>query len=319
MKILVTGGAGYIGSHIVHLLKDKHDIVVLDSLVNGHEKSLPENVKFVKGCLSDTKLVDELFSKENLDAVVHLAAFIEAGESMGKPGKYFMNNTVNSFNLLEAMRKHDVKKIVFASTAAVYGQPKTIPITEDAEKDPTNYYGLSKLMIEQMLDAYRIYGIKNICLRFFNASGAAYGIGEDHDPETHLIPIILQVAQGKRDSISIFGTDYDTKDGTCIRDYVHVLDIAKAHELALEKDIEGKFNLGTNSGYSVKQVIEACREVTSQEIPAKEEARRSGDPATLVASYDKANEMLGWKPEHGLNSIVKSAWAWHNKHPEGFK
>jgi len=321
LRILITGGAGYIGSHIVRLLKDKHGITVYDCLINGHRESIPDDVKFVEGCLSDTKLLDEVFSKGNFDAVIHLAGFIEAGESMIEPEKYFRNNTVNGFNLLKAMRKHDVKRLVFASTAAVYGEPESLPITEEAGKKPTNYYGLSKLMFEQMLDTFEVYGFRSICLRFFNASGAGFGIGEHHNPETHLIPLVLQVALGKRESIKIFGTDYPTKDGTCIRDYVHVLDIAKAHELALEaleKGKSGKFNLGTNKRHSVKEVIETCREVTKHPIPAAEEARREGDPAVLVASFDKAFSELGWRPEKELKEIISSAWEWHSKNPEGF-
>ncbi|MDD4878245.1 MAG: UDP-glucose 4-epimerase GalE [Candidatus Nanoarchaeia archaeon] len=322
MKLLVTGGAGYIGSHIVHLLYNKHEIIVLDSLVHGHEKSIPKEVNLVRGCLSDTALLDKLFSENGFDAVVHLAGFIEAGESMQKPEKYFQNNTVNGFNLLNAMIKHNVKKIVYASTAAVYGQPKEIPIAEDAEKIPANYYGLSKLMFENMLDACKVHGIKNISLRFFNASGAGFGIGEHHEPETHLIPLILQVPLGKRDCIKLFGTDYPTEDGTCVRDYIHVLDIAKAHELALnalEKGKEGKFNLGSGRGYSVKEVIDAARVITNHPIPVKEEQRRAGDPAVLVASNRKAFEELGWNPEYGLKEIVLSAWEWHRNNPEGFK
>ncbi len=319
MKLLVAGGAGYIGSHIVHLLHKKHEITVFDSLVNGHKKSLPD-VKFVRGCLSDIPLLNKTFAEGNFDAVVHLAGFIEAGESMQKPERYFENNTLNSFNLLNAMIKHNVKKIVYASTAAVYGQPKEIPITEDAEKSPTNYYGLSKLMFEQMLDAMKVHGIKSISLRFFNASGASFGIGEHHEPETHLIPLLLFVALGKRGNNPLYGTDYPTHDGTCVRDYIHVLDIAKAHELALkalEEGREGKYNLGTGKGHSVKEVIEAAREVTGHAIPVKEEARRPGDPPFLVASSKKAEIELGWKPEHSLKEIVKSAWEWHRGNPEG--
>jgi len=320
MKLLLTGGAGYIGSHIAWLLKE-HDIVVYDSLINGHRESLPPGIVLVRGCLSDKKLLDETFSRNKFDAVLHLAGFIEAGESMKEPAKYFSNNTVNGLNLLKAMRKHEVKKIVYASTAAVYGEPKEIPIKEAADKAPTNYYGLSKLMFEQMLDAFEVYGIKSISLRFFNASGAAFGIGEHHMPETHLIPLVLQAALGQKDSIRIFGTDYGTKDGTCVRDYVHVLDIARAHKLALEaleKSIAGKYNLGTNKGYSVKEVIEDSRDVTKCDIKAVEEERRPGDPAVLVASFDKAKKELGWQPEHGLNSIIKSAWQWHKNNPDGF-
>lgn len=321
MNVLVTGGAGYIGSHIVHLLYKKHNITVLDSLINGHERSLPD-VKFVKGCLSDTALLDNVFKEGKFDAVIHLAGFIEAGESMQNPEKYFQNNTFNGFNLLNAMLKHNVKKIVYASTAAVYGQPKEVPITEDAEKNPTNYYGLSKLMFEQMLDAMKVHGLKSISLRFFNASGAAFGIGEHHNPETHLIPLILQVPLGKRNCIKLFGNDYPTPDGTCVRDYIHVLDIAKAHELALnalEKGNEGKYNLGTGKGYSVKEVVDVAREITGHNIPVKEEQRRAGDPPFLIASSKKAKEELGWEPKHSLKEIVKDAWEWHKKNPDGFQ
>ena len=321
MKLLVTGGAGYIGGHIVHLLHKKHEITVFDSLVGGHKASLP-NIHFVKGCLSDTALLDRTFAEGKFDAVLHLAGFIEAGESMQKPEKYFQNNTVNGFNLLNAMIKNNVKKIVYASTAAIYGQPKEVPITEDAEKVPTNYYGLSKLMFENMLDACKVHGIKNISLRFFNASGAGFGIGEHHEPETHLIPLILQVPLGKRDCIKLFGNDYPTKDGTCVRDYIHVLDIAKAYELALkaiEQGKEGKYNLGTGKGHSVKEVIAVAKEVTKLPIKVIEEARRDGDPPFLIASGEKAMKELGWKPEYSLKEIVQSAWEWHRKNPDGFK
>ncbi|MFH1065925.1 MAG: UDP-glucose 4-epimerase GalE [Nanoarchaeota archaeon] len=321
MKLLVTGGAGYIGSHIVHLLHKKHEITVFDSLVGGHKDSLPD-VKFVNGCLSNTELLDKTFAEGEFDAVLHLAGFIEAGESMQKPEKYFQNNTVNGFNLLNSMIKYNVKKIIYASTAAVYGQPKEIPITEEAEKVPTNYYGLSKLMFENMLDAMKVHGLKSISLRFFNASGADFGIGEHHEPETHLIPIILQAAQGKRDCIKLFGTDYDTSDGTCVRDYIHVLDIAKAHELALnaiEEGKEGKYNLGTGKGHSVKEVIGVAKEVTKLPVKVIEEGRRAGDPPFLIASGEKAEKELGWKPEYSLKEIVDSAWEWHRKNPEGFK
>lgn len=320
MKVLVTGGAGYIGSHIVHLLHKKHEITVFDSLINGHKKSLPD-VKFVKGCLSDTALLDKVFSEGSFDAVMHLAGFIEAGESMQKPEKYFQNNTLNGFNLLNAMIKHNVKKIVYASTAAVYGQPKEIPITENAETKPTNYYGLSKLMFENMLDAMNVHSVKSISLRFFNASGAGFGVGEHHEPETHLVPLVLFAALGKN-SLKLFGTDYGTKDGSAVRDYVHVLDIAKAHSLALkalEEGKEGKYNLGTGKGHSVKEVIEAAREVTGHAIPVKEEARRPGDPPFLIASSKKAENELGWKPEYSLKEIVKSAWEWHRENPDGFE
>jgi len=321
MNLLVTGGAGYIGSHIVHLLHKKHEITVFDSLVGGHKDSLPD-VKFVKGCLSNTELLNKTFTDGRFDAVFHLAGFIEAGESMQKPEKYFQNNTVNGFNLLNTMLKHNVKKIIYASTAAVYGQPKELPITEEAEKVPTNYYGLSKLMFENMLDAMKVHGLKSISLRFFNASGAGFGIGEHHEPETHLIPLVLQAALGKRDCIKLFGTDYPTSDGTCVRDYIHALDIAKAHELALnalEQGKEGKYNLGTGKGHSVREVINVAKEVTKLPINVKEEARRAGDPPFLIASGNKAEKELGWKPEYSLKEIVESAWDWHMKNPGGFK
>jgi len=321
MKILVTGGAGYIGSHIARLLEKEHSIVVYDNLVNGHRESIPSNVKLVKGCLSDATLLDKTFSEEKFDFVIHAAGFIEAGESMTNPGKYFWNNTANGLNLLNTMVKHNVKKIVYASTAAVYGNPKTIPIPEEAEKKPTNYYGLSKLMFEQIMDTFKVHGVQSIALRFFNVSGAAFGIGEYHEPETHLIPLILQVPLGKRKEIKIFGTDYETKDGTCIRDYIHVMDIARAHKLALEtlmRGKEGKFNLGSGGGYSVKEVIEAAREVTGHPIPSVETERREGDPAILIASNEKAKKELGWQPEIGLKEIISSAWEWHRNNPDGF-
>ncbi len=321
MNILVTGGAGYIGSHIVHMLAAQNDIVVYDSLIKGHAGSLPESVELVKGCLSDTRLLDETFALHKFDAVIHLAAFAEVGESMKEPEIYFKNNVVNSINLLSAMRQHNVKKIVFASSAAVYGEPKEIPITENHEKNPTSYYGMTKLMMEQVIEAYAVYGIKGISLRFFNAAGAGFGIGEHHDPESHLVPIILQAALGQRESIHVYGSDYPTKDGTCIRDYIHVLDIAKAHKLALKalgKGVTGSYNLGTCKGNSVLEVINMARGITGKEIKAVFEARRAGDPAVLVASNQKAKEVLGWTPEYGLKEIIRSAWEWHSSHPRGF-
>ena len=322
MKILVTGGAGYIGSHVVHLLKDNHEIVVYDSLVKGYRHNVPENVQFIKGCLSNIKLLGEVFSKHKFDAVLHLAGSIEVSESMKIPEKYFENNTVNSLNLLNLMKKFSVKKIVFASTAAVYGNPETLPLIEAAKKEPTNYYGLSKLMIEQILDSFsKVYGIKNVCLRFFNAAGAAFGLTEEHSPETHLIPLILQAAKS-RGSVKIFGTDYDTKDGTCVRDYVHVLDIARAHELALNllnNGSEGKFNLGTNTGFTVKEVVETVKAVTHLDFNVIETERREGDPPVLVASNVKAKKVLKWQPEYGLKEIVQSAWGTHSKKSSRFK
>ncbi|MFH1637766.1 MAG: UDP-glucose 4-epimerase GalE [Candidatus Woesearchaeota archaeon] len=322
MKLLVTGGAGYIGSHTVRLLiKEGYELVVFDSLENGHKESLPENVELIVGNLSDTDKLNEVFKKHKIDAVMHFAGYIEAGESMKDPLKFFENNFCNGMKLVKAMLANKVDKIIFSSSAAVYGNPKAIPITEDSEKIPTNYYGRSKLMFEQLLDACKVNGLKSISLRYFNAAGAAFGIGEDHDPETHLIPLVLEVPLGKREHITIFGTDYDTKDGTCVRDYIHVLDLARAHVLALKsllKGKEGKYNLGSEKGYSVKEVIAAAAEVTGKAIKAVEAGRREGDPPFLIASSEKIKKELGWKPEYGLRDIIKSAWDWHKSHPEGF-
>lgn len=318
--ILVTGGAGYIGSHFIHSVKDKYNIIVLDDLSKGHIQAIP-NIKIYQNNLGEN--LNHIFTENKIDAVVHFAAFIEAGESMKDPQKYFLNNTKNTLNLLKYMLKNNCKKIIFSSTAAVYGEPQHIPIDENHPKKPTNYYGLSKLMVEQILDAYEVYGLKHIALRYFNASGSAITIGEDHSPETHLIPLILQVPLGKRENIKIFGTDYDTKDGTCIRDYIHVLDLAKAHELALEhlfnNNISKKINLGTGKGYSVKEVIELSKEITEFNIPVIEEGRREGDPSTLIASNKKAKEILNWKPERDLKEIIKSAWDWHKNNPKGYE
>lgn len=323
MIVLITGGAGYIGSHTVReLLRKGHGVVVYDSLENGHWESLPRNARLIVGNLSDTKLLDEIFSWHKFDAVIHFAGYIEAGESMKDPIKFFNNNVANGINLLRVMLKHDVKRMIFSSSAGVYGIPEETPITEESSKKPVNYYGLTKLMFEDILDACKAQGMKSICLRYFNAAGAAGDIGEDHSPETHLIPLVLQVAQGKRESIKIFGTDYNTVDGTCVRDYVHVSDLAKAHMLALEglmKDKTGKFNVGSGMGYSVKQVIDAARDVTCHKIPVEIAERRSGDPDALVASSDKFFNEFGWKPELDLKEIIKSAWQWHSKNPDGYK
>ncbi len=322
MKVLVTGGAGYIGSHTVRvLLKEGYDVVVYDSLENGHRESLPKDVEVVVGNLAETDKLDKVFKSHKIDAVMHFAGYIEAGESMKEPLKYFKNNLGNGVKLLDVMLDNNVKKIIYSSTAAVYGEPNSVPITEEHEKNPTNYYGLSKLMFEQVLDSCKAQGLKSISLRYFNASGAAFGIGEDHDPETHLIPLILRVPLGKRAEIKIFGTDYDTKDGTCVRDYIHVVYLARAHILALKALLEGKegkYNLGSGKGYSVKEVIEAARDAAGKEIKAVEAPRREGDPAVLIASSEKIKKELGWEPEFGLRDIIKSAWEWHSSHPNGF-
>jgi UDP-glucose 4-epimerase len=318
-SVLVTGGAGYIGSVIVkQLVKEGHKVVVLDDLSKGHAEAVHPKAVLVNVNLSDLKELDKVFKKYKFDAVIHMAAFSEVGESVQNPKKYFANNVDNSVSLLKIMLDNGCKKIVFSSSAAVYGSPKTVPIVEDAETKPTNPYGESKLMFEKILEDHkRSHNLKYTSLRYFNAAGADEDYGEDHKPESHLIPIILQVALGKRKEIEVFGTDYPTKDGTCIRDYVHVSDLAKAHILALKK--EGVYNLGSEKGYSVREVINVAKEITGKNISVKESDRRPGDPAMLIASSEKIRKELGWKAEYGLKDIIKSAWQWHNKHPDGYK
>ncbi|MFC1768590.1 UDP-glucose 4-epimerase GalE [Nanoarchaeota archaeon] len=317
MKILVTGGAGYIGSVTVKMLLDEgHEVVVFDSLEKGHRKSV--NCRFVKGNLGDISLLNETFEKGKFDAVIHFAAFIEAGTSMKNPSAYFKNNVVNGINLLDCMVKYGVKKIVFSSSAAVY-KSKDSPIREDDPKEPENVYGETKLMFEDILKWYeKINGVSFVALRYFNASGACFGLGQDYKPETHLIPIILSAALGKRDSIKVFGTDYPTKDGACVRDFIHVKDLAKAHVLALNYNKSDAFNVGTGVGHSVKEVIETVREVTGKEIKVVETERRAGDPPVLVANSDKIRSELGWKPEFDLKGIIETAWEWHSNNPEGY-
>jgi len=325
MKILVTGGAGYIGSHAVRrLLQNNYEVIVYDSLINGHKESLPAEAELVVGDLNDKEKLDKLFKKNNFDAVMHFAAFIEVGESMKNPAKFYRNNVVNTLNLLEAMASNNVKKIIFSSTAALFGYPDKIPISESTKKCPVNVYGRTKLMIEQMLQDFdAAYGLKFISLRYFNAAGADFGIGEDHNPETHLIPLVLQVALGKRKEIKIFGTDYSTKDGTCIRDYIHVTDLVDAHILALKKlfstNKSNYYNLGNGKGYSVKEIIEVARKITGHQIPAIKSKRRAGDPAVLIADSTKIQKELGWKPKYDLKEIIKSAWEWHKNNPNGFE
>ena len=328
MKILVVGGAGYIGSHNVRALVERGDeVVVMDSLVTGHREAVHPGAKFYKGDIRSAEDLDRVFTENRIDAVLHFAAFIEVGESVAKPLKYFNNNVGGMQSLLEAMVRHGVDKLIFSSTAAVYGEPESVPIPEDAPKNPTNPYGESKLIMEKMMKWFdNAYGTKYVSLRYFNAAGAYFdgSIGEAHTTETHLIPLILQVPLGKREHISIFGNDYDTNDGTCIRDYIHVMDLASAHYKALEYLRKGNesniFNLGNGNGYSVKEVIDVARRVTSHEIPAKLEERRSGDPAVLIASSDKAKEVLGWKPEYdSLERIIEDAWRWHKNNVNGYK
>lgn len=327
MRLLVLGGAGYIGSHTaVELLESGHEVVIVDSLVTGYEAAVPEGASFYQGDIRDYDFLNDLFKKEAIDAVIHFAAFSLVGESVTDPLKYYENNLYGTKVLLKAMIDNGVNKIVFSSTAATYGEPENIPILEGDRTCPTNPYGETKLAMEKMMKwSANAYGLKYVSLRYFNACGAhkSAKIGEAHNPESHLIPLVLQVPNGKRESVSIYGTDYDTPDGTCIRDYIHVTDLAKAHILAVEYLMKGGesnvFNLGNGVGYSVREVIETARRVTGHPIPAVEIPRRAGDPARLVASGEKAKEILGWKPEiTELEDIIRSAWAWHSSHPNGY-
>ena len=323
-RVLVTGGAGYIGSVVTAQLLDKGcDVIVCDNLSHGNKKAVPAGAKLIVADTSDRTALDRIFQEYRIDAVMHFAAFIEAGESMQVPEKYFRNNTVNSLTLLEAMLAHKVQRLVFSSTAALYGTPDRAPIEETDALRPTNAYGESKLLVEQMLAWFhRIHGLRYSCLRYFNAAGAAGDLGEDHVPESHLIPLTLEVALGKREYISVFGTDYPTPDGTCIRDYVHVSDLASAHILvldALRQRDKLIYNLGTGHGFSVREVLETVRRVTGHPIPAREVARRPGDPAVLVAGSDSIKRDLQWQPRFPeLESIVRSAWEWRRMHPGGY-
>lgn len=327
MNILVTGGAGYIGSHTVRALqKAGHTPVVLDNLSRGHVESLPANVEFINMDIADPALVN-LLKEKQIDGVMHFAAHSQVGESMTNPMIYYENNVVGSFQLIEAVRQAGVKYFVFSSTAAVYGEPEVVPIKEDARLAPTNVYGRTKLMIEQMLQDYsNIYGLRYVALRYFNAAGADSSgeIGEDHTPETHLIPLILEAALGKRPNITIFGTDYDTADGTCVRDYIHVNDLASAHILSMEYLRDGGasnyFNLGSGNGFSVKEIVDTTKSVTGVDFPVAIGERRAGDPGTLIASSEKAQTVLGWKPIHSdVTQVIKDAWQWHQGHPNGYK
>lgn len=327
MKILVLGGAGYIGSHTaLELVKAGHEVVIADNLVTGYRKAIPNGAKFYEGDLRDFDFLDNLFQKEQIDAVIHFAAYSLVGESVTNPLKYYDNNLCGTKILLDAMVKNNVDKIVFSSTAATYGEPENIPILESDRTCPTNPYGETKLAMEKMFKwTANAHGMRFVSLRYFNACGAdASGtIGEAHNPESHLIPLILQVPNCKRESVCIYGTDYDTPDGTCIRDYIHVTDLAQAHILAVQYLMNGGesdiFNLGNGVGYSVREVIENARKVTGHPIPATETPRRAGDPARLVASSEKARKILGWSPVHdSLEEIIESAWNWHKNHPNGY-
>ncbi len=328
MSILVLGGAGYIGSHTVYELIDRgNDVVIADNLETGHIEAVHPKARFYKGDIRNHAFIDSVFERESIDAVIHFAANSLVGESMANPLKYYDNNVCGTKVLLESMIAHNVKKIVFSSTAATYGEPERIPIMEGDKTSPTNAYGETKLAMEKMMDwADKAYGLKYVALRYFNACGAheSGSIGEAHCPETHLIPLILQVPLGQRDFISIFGDNYDTKDGTCIRDYIHVTDLAQAHILSVNYLLnEGEsniFNLGNGVGFTVKEVIETARRATGLDIPAKIMQRRAGDPAKLIASSEKAKKILGWAPAHAeLEEIISSAWKWHSTHPRGFK
>ncbi|RYL94338.1 UDP-glucose 4-epimerase GalE [Sporolactobacillus sp. THM7-4] len=327
MSILVLGGAGYIGSHAVRrLIAAGREVIVVDNLQTGHKDALHPDAVFYQGDIRDKALLDSVFKKENIEGVIHFAANSLVGESVEKPLMYFNNNVYGMQVLLEVMHDNGVRHIVFSSTAATYGEPEQVPITEDMPTRPTNPYGETKLTMEKMMKwCDRAYGMRFVALRYFNVAGADKSgrIGEDHHPETHLIPIVLQVAAGERDHISIFGDDYPTKDGTCVRDYVHIEDLISAHLLALDYLKKGGqsdvFNLGSNEGFSVKEIIEAARKVTGKAIPAVVAPRRAGDPSTLIASSDKAKAVLGWNPEHTtIPEILKDAWQWHSTHPKGY-
>lgn len=327
MSILVLGGAGYIGSHAVDQLITKgYEVIVIDNLQTGHREAVNDQAIFYQGDIRDKEFLKSVFKKENIEGIIHFAANSLVGESVEKPLMYFNNNVYGMQILLEVMQEFGVKKIVFSSTAATYGEPKETPIKETTPTNPTNPYGESKLMMEKMMKwCDGAYGMHFVALRYFNVAGAKKNasIGEDHHPETHLIPIVLQVASGTRDVLNIYGNDYPTIDGTCVRDYVYIEDLIAAHILALEYlENGGKsdvFNLGSNTGYSVKEILEAAREVTKKEIPAKIVARRSGDPSTLVASSEKAQQILGWQPKvTSIKEIIQTAWQWHEKHPAGY-
>ena len=328
MRILVLGGAGYIGSHTVYELVDAgHEVVIIDNLMTGFKEAVHLEAVFYEGDIRDKAFLDSVFEKEKIDGIIHFAASSQVGESMINPLKYYSNNLCGTEILLESMVEHGINKIVFSSTAATYGEPESIPILETDRTEPTNCYGETKLAMEKMFKwSSKAYDLRYVSLRYFNACGAHPNgkIGEAHNPETHLIPLILQVPNGQREDVKIFGDDYDTKDGTCVRDYIHVNDLAQAHILAmeyLEKGGESNiFNLGNGVGFTVKEVIETARTVTNHAIPATIEARRAGDPSVLIASSDKAKQVLGWKPKYDdLETIIATAWTWHKNHPNGYR
>lgn len=323
MKLLVTGGSGYIGSVVTSQLRDEgHEAVVFDDLSKGHEGAVPERVEFARGSLLDRGRIDEVLA-QGFDGVLHFAALSLVGESVEQPEKYYRNNVCGTLNLLEAMVEHGAKRLVFSSTAAVYGEPEEVPIRETDPTLPTNPYGASKLAVDRMIGAVaEARGLSATSLRYFNVAGAHGQFGENHEPETHLIPLVLRAASGEWDHVDIYGTDYDTRDGTAVRDYIHVEDLGRAHILALEEEKEGHriYNLGNGEGFSVREVIETAREVTGVDIKAVEAPRRAGDPPVLVASSEKIAEELGWKPEKPeLSAMISDAWEWKQNHPRGYE
>jgi UDP-glucose 4-epimerase len=321
MRIFVTGGAGYIGSVCSELLMDEgHEVAIFDNLIEGHRRALDSRAQFIQGDLADRSQIEAALSSMRPDAVMHFAAYALVPESMRDPSKYFRNNISNGLNLLDAMVAAGVRRIIFSSTCAIFGPPERVPIDETAIPRPISPYGESKLAFEKILRWYdEIHGVKFVSLRYFNASGATENFGEDHRPETHLIPAVLKVALGQSPNVEIYGTDYETPDGTCIRDYIHIVDLARAHILALGASGSGFYNLGTGGGSSVQEIIEACRKITGRKIGTVEKPRRPGDPPRLIASSEKIKKELGWQPQfQSLDAIIKSAWAWHQKFPHGY-
>ena len=321
-KILVAGGAGYIGSACVEYLLDRGcEVVVFDSLETGHRDAVDKRAEFIEGDLAEREKIISTVAGGGFSGIMHFAAYSLVGESMENPGKYFRNNLGAGINLLDAAVKGGVESFVFSSTCATYGDPTQVPIPETEKQDPINPYGESKLMFEKALKWYnRVFGLKYAALRYFNAAGATGNFGEDHRPETHLIPLILQVALGKRNSIKIFGDDYPTRDGTCVRDYIHILDLAQAHMLALDAPESGHYNLGTGNGLTVKEIIDTAREVTGHPIPAETAARRPGDPPELIGQSELAKKALGWKPQfENAKDVIASAWEWMRRHPNGYE
>jgi len=322
MRIFVTGGAGYIGSVCSELLLNEgHEVAIFDNLIEGHRRAVDSRAQFIQGDLADRDQIERALSNTRPDAVMHFAAYALVPESMRDPSKYFRNNVSNGLNLLDAMLTTGVQRIIFSSTCALFGPPDRVPIDETAPPRPANPYGESKLAFEKILRWYdQVHGLKFVCLRYFNAAGATEDLGEDHRPETHLIPNVLKVALGQRPSLEIYGTDYETPDGTCIRDYIHIVDLAHAHILALGATASGFYNLGTGGGSSVKEVIAACRKITGRQIDTIEKPRRPGDPPRLIASSEKIKKELGWQPQfQSLDVIIETAWAWHQKFPDGYE